>query len=194
MLIFFIVVIPIIVIFLLLFFATRQSHSILRELSQEEIRPMLKRITGGELPGKVEDLRAILYSYSGLEDLFVAFQTDQEGCLYILDEFGGQDVLRQEFPSIEKSPFQWIRDGFDEGCHFQEKLGVAIFDKELLDRLTRDYLERVNTGLYPKDAITGYYLEFDASSKLVFYRVLVFKDQGLVYIFAEKVPEGIHLR
>lgn len=118
MLIFFIVFIPIVVIFLLLFLATRRSHSILRELSKEEIRPILKRIAGRDLPSKAEELRAILYSYSVLENLYVAFQTNQEGCLYTLDEFGGQNVKREEFPQVEKNPFRWIRAGFDQGYHF----------------------------------------------------------------------------
>jgi len=185
---------PIIVIFLLAFLVTRRPHSILRELSQEEIRPMLKRITGRELPTKLEDLRAILFSYKGLENFFVAFQSDQEGCLYILDAFGGQDVFRQEFPQEGNNPFKWDLVGFDEGYRFQKKLGVVLFNKDLLDRIRYDALEHANTGRYPKDAVTGHYLEFDASSKLTFYRVLVFKDRGLVYICAEKKKEGIHSR
>lgn len=196
MLIFFIVFIQIIAIFLLLFLATRRSHSIIRELSQEEIKPTLKRITGRELPDKAEELKAILYSRAagGLEHIFVSFQTDQKGCLYTLDTFGGQDVKREEFPQVGKNPFRWIRSGFNEGYRFQKKLGVVLFDKDLLDRIIHDFLECVKKGRYPKDAVTGYYLEFDASSKLTRYRVLVFKDQSLVYIFAEKKKEGIYLR
>ncbi len=173
-----------------------EPNVVLRELRQEEIRPMLKRITGRELPGKVEDLRAILYSRAagGLEDIFVSFQTDQQGFLYTLDAFGGQDVKMEEFPQVGKNPFRWIRAGFDEGYRFQKKLGVVLFDKDLLDRIIHDALEHDNTGRFPKDAVTGYYLEFNDSSKLVNYNVLVFEDLGVVYISAEKMQEDIHLR
>ena len=162
-----------------------------RELPQEEIRPLLQSITGRELPDKVDGLRAILYSFSGLEELFVAFQTDQEGCLYILDAFGGQHVRTWEFPHREH-----ITDtsGFQAGCEFQKKLGMVLFDKDLLDQIHTDFLEYAGAGRYPENAVTGYYLEFNAASKLVFYRVLVFKDQGLVYICADRKPKGAHLR
>ncbi len=71
---------------------------------------------------------------------------------------------------------------------------MILFDKDLLDRIRHDFLESVNTGRYPKDAVTGYYLEFNDSSKLGNYNVLVFKDLGIVYISAEKMQEDIHLR
>lgn len=162
-----------------------------RELPQEEIRPLLKGITGRELPDKADDLRAILYSFSGLQELFVAFQTDQEGCLYILDAFGGEHVRTWEFPHLEYIPDM---SGFEAGCEFQKKLGVVLFHKDLLDRIHTDFLEYAGTGRYPENAVTGYYLELDDRSRLVFYRVLLFKDRGLVYIFAEQVPKGVYFR
>lgn len=162
-----------------------------RELPQEEIRPLLKGITGRELPDKADDLRAILYSFSGLEELFVAYQTDQEGCLYILDAFGGEHVKMHEFPHADNNTFEWhgMAD-FSTGCRYQKQLGVVLFDEDLIGRIRRDDLEYVNTGRYPTDAVTGYYLagaSFDPSSKIwCHYAVVVFKDQGLVYICAAK--------
>lgn len=161
-----------------------------RELRSEEIEPFLIQLTGHELPDKVEDLRAILFGYNGYKDLYVAFKTDQKGCLYMLDLFGGQDVVRQEFPQDKNNPFQWDIDIFDIGYDLQKKLGIVLFDKNLYDRVQGDALVHAFTGRYPKDAITGYYIEFDARSKLAFYRILVFKDLGIVYVFAEKLPEG----
>jgi hypothetical protein len=170
------------------------NNRVCRELSREEIRPFLKRITGIELSSKVkvEDLRAILFGYNGLEDLYVAFNTDQEGCLYILDVFGGKEVLRQEFPQDKNNPYSWDISIFDSVYNLQKKVSIALFDKNLLDRIKDDALEHANTGSYSEDAIAGYYLEFDAKSKLSSYRILVFKDLGIVYIFAEKLPEGTH--
>lgn len=170
---------------------------IIRELHQEEIRPMLKRITGRELPAKVEDLRAIFYYCEGLENLLVAYQTDEEGCLYTLDAFGGQDVKKEQFPRVG---FRVDSSGFDKAYYdFQKdlkELGVTLFDENLMDQLRRDYTEQITTRRFPKDAVTGWYLEFNTISKLYIYnyKVLIFKDLGVVYIYASKEPEGVFMR
>jgi len=170
---------------------TDDDDHVFRELHIEEIEPFLIQLTGRKLPGKVENLRAILFGYRGYKDLYVAFKTDQKGCSYILDVFSGQDVPKQEFPQDTDEPFKWDVDIFDMGYNFQKKLGIVLFDKNLYDRVRGDAMELANTGRYPEDAVTGYYIEFDAKSKLAFYRILVFKDLGIVYIFAEILPEGI---
>ncbi len=162
----------------------------LRELPQRRIRPMVKRFTGRELPGKAEDLRAIFHSYRGRQ-IFVAFQTDHEGCSYILDAFAGKHVQRHEFPHAENNPFEWHgMSAFSRGCWYQKELGVTLFDEDLINRITRDDLEYLKTGHYPEDALTGYYLagaSFDLGSKSWrHYVILVFKDRGLVYLFASK--------
>ena len=177
----------------------RVTKGTLRELPQRQIRPMVKRFTGRELPGKAEDLRAIFHSYRGLELIFVVFQTNQEGCSYILDAFVGKHVKMHEFPHAENNTFEWhgMAD-FSTGCRYQKQLGVVLFDEDLIGRIRRDDLEYVNTGRYPTDAVTGYYLagaSFDPSSKIwCHYAVVVFKDQGLVYICAEQVPKGVYFR
>jgi len=164
-----------------------------RELHQEEIRPMLKRITGRELPAKVEDLRAIFYYCEGLENLLVAYQTDEEGCLYALDAFGGQDVKKEQFPRVG---FRVGSSGFDKAYFYQKRLGLTLFDENLIDRLRRDYTKQITTRRFPKDAVTGWYLEFNTISKLYTYKykVLIFKDLGIVYIYASKEPEGVFMR
>ena len=173
----------------------RHNRSTLRKLSQREIRPILKRITGRDLPSKSEELRAILYSYHGLEDIFVAFRTDEEGCSYVLDEFGsGQDIMRQEFPHKEYNHLRYSMVTFLNGYLFQKKLGIDLFDKDLIERIKHEHLEYVNMNSYPKDAVNGYYLKFSESSKLAFYRILVFKDLNIVYIFAEKKTKGFRSR
>jgi hypothetical protein len=165
------------------------------ELSQREIRPTLKRITGRDLPSNVEKLQAILYSYKGLEDVFIAFQTNQEGCSHMLNEFGsGQDVMKQEFPDKEFSFVEYSMMVFLNGYQFQKKLGIDLFDMDLIERIEHEHLEYVNTSRYPKDAVTGYYLKFTDTLKLTFYRILVFKDLNIVYIFAEKKPKGFSSR
>ena len=181
----------------LLLFAKRNYRSTLRELSQEEIRPTLKRITGQDLPTYVEELRAIQYSYSDLEDIFIAFKTNQEGCSFILNEFGsGQDIMKQEFPDKEYSRVEYSMVVFLHGYHFQKKLGVDLFDIDLIERISDEHLDYVFTNRYPKDAVTGYYLKFAGAdnSNSIFYRVLVFKNLNIVYITAEKAPKGFHSR
>lgn len=185
---------PAIVIGLLLYLAVRPDKPVRRELHPEEIRPMLKRMTGRELVGKAEGLRAIFYRYGPVEDLFVAFQTDQEGCSDVLQAFGGQNVRMEEFPDVENGPFGWTMAGFRIG--YARELSRDPFDQDLIDRIRDDALEYYALGHYPKDAITGYYLECSTGSESheIFYNVLIFKDEGVVYVFGERCPLGAYVR
>ena len=188
MLICFIVVVPIMVVCLSLLLLARRT---VRELPQRQIRPTVKRFIGLELPSKADNLRALFHSYRGVENVSLAFQTDQQGWSYILDAFAGKKhIHRHEFPQPENRPFQWGAWGaFLLSCSYQNQLRVRIFDEDLINRIGSDHLEYVNTGHYPKDAVTGYYLNGisgDPMSELVFYHILVFKDRGLVYIYAAK--------
>jgi hypothetical protein len=186
--------VPMIIICLFLLLLSRVTKGTLRELPQRRIRPMVKRFTGRELPGKVEDLRAIFRSYRGVEAIFLAFQTDQQGCSYILDAFAGKHVKMHEFPPAEGTSFDCTGIlVFHKACwYYQKELGVTLFDEDLINRVLSDSsgLEYANTGRYPEGTVTGYYLagaSFDRSSKLWRHHVvLVFEDRGLVYLYAAR--------
>jgi hypothetical protein len=182
--------------YLLLF--TKRNTRFPRELSQDEIRPILKHITERDLPIYVEELRAIFYSYHGLEDIFIAFKTNQEGCSFILNEFGsGQDILKQEFPDKEYNRMEFGMEAFVfNGYQFQKKLGIDLFDMDLIGRISDEQLDYVNTGRYPKDAVTGYYLKFidNSKSEVILYRVLIFNNLNIVYIATRKVPKSFRSR
>lgn len=178
---------------------SRKRHMYYRELSLEEIRPLFKNITGQELPEKrkVKNLRAIFYDYYKLEHLYISFETDQEGYFNILEIFGGKDVKKEEFPKEGTNPMYFETIGFDEGYRFQKQLGVELYDMALLNKIRNDYLASLETetGNYPKDAITGFYLYLINRSKSFSYTILVFKEQGIVYIFAAKLlPKNYYLR
>ncbi len=172
-------------------------HDTLRQLRKEEIRPALKRFTGKELPDHITDLRAFYRKEGfrgGREELFVAIRTDRNGCAAILD------LLRTEtpresyhFPDEDGNPFMLGLRAIDRVYEFQSKLGVMLFDKTLVDRVYADALERANTGHYPIDAVTGHYLHFYRQSKAreEYYSVLIFADEGIVYIWAGQHPKGM---
>ena len=174
------------------FLAGCRRTSISRELQKEEIRPILTRLTGRELPTKVENLRAIFHiegDRERLEELYVAFRTDQKGCEYILDTFGGQNVQREEFPLDENNPFKWRMSDFLYACRLQKDLGVDLFDEELINRIERDAMVNTLRGHFPKDAVKYYFLGSSCSD--LFYTVLIFKDMSIVYMFVSKPPSFI---
>lgn len=189
----FVFILIIIICHLLLLLPRRNHNLVRRELHKEEIRPILKNITGKELSTeKVENLRAVFFDYHGLETLYVSFKTGHKEYTHILDTFGGKYVKMEEFPQDRNNPFSWDISSFLIRDRFRKEVGVDIFEEELIKRIREDALVNANTGNYPKDALTGYYLEFNTSSELIFYRIyriLLFKDLGLVYIFAEKAPD-----
>jgi len=178
------------------------GDTVLRSLNQEEIGPMLKSLTGKELPAEVENLRAITYSHrtwrnQGWEELHVAFQVDKDGYRQVLDEFGGGGVEKYTFPGETNPPGQWYIDTFDQGYHCQTKLGVSLFDKGLYHRIQDDYWRSLaDSGRYPQDAITGHDLRFALELKKDFtgYRVLMFDDAHIVYISAGRRTKDFHTR
>lgn len=143
-----------------LFVAWRIRQPYYRELRPNEIRPWFKLITGRELPEKTEGLRGILYFFRDRE-IFVAFQTDQQGCSYILDTFGGQDVQVREF--VKERDYVFPLAGFVSANYWQKKLGISLFDPQTLG--VACYLD---SGGHPD---TG-------------YQVLIDKDRSKVYIYS----------
>lgn len=167
-----------------------------RVLSAEEIRPIFNQITERQLPDKVENLRAIYSDFRSIEDIYLSFQTDQEGFSYILNGFGGQKVQVIEFPESEVTSL-W-RDGvvraFLKGCYQQEDLGIELFDENLLNRIRTDLYKRDHkTRQYPSDAVAGWCLDYSVKPTK-YYSILLFKEKHLVYIFAGKNPNDIVLR
>lgn len=193
-----IVVIPIVVASIALCLGARCGDGgALRVVDHQEARPMLRRLTGKVLPDGVEILRAIVFANRGIEELYIAFRVDPDGYSYILRDFGRDQILRYDFPmeTSESIPFVIVMD-FDRGHQFQEELGVSIFDKELYGRVKDDYVQYVAAGRYPDDAISGHYLSFqtECERELMYCRVLMFDNLGMVYIAAGRRPEGVYFR
>ena len=199
--IFSIVIVLMLSIFLICILFTPIRNAIHRELKQEEIRPKIKGIIGKELPDTVENLRAVIYSVGKNDvyvDLYVTFHTDSNGCSYILKEFGGPDVKRQtSFREQYDGDRSFSLTAFRRGYHLQQECGAVLFDMDLVKRAKYDYaIPDPITGNFPEDAVTGYYICFEGEYEpeiLYNYHVLVFTDRGLVYICANKKPEGFAL-
>ncbi len=175
----------------------RAADFVYRELSVNEIRPMLKEITGKALPDKAEGLRAILWGECGIRELYLVFHTDQDGRSYIMEEFGGQNVEKHDFPDEKNcDSFRWTAlRNFDRGYLFQRELGVMLFDRTLYDRIREDIMQRFEIGHYPEDAVSGHYLQFydDTQPLLMWYQILMFPDRDLVYVCAGRRPKGLVL-
>jgi len=167
-------------------------HSVLRTLEEHEIRPMFSRLTGRELPGEVNDLRAITFGEGGMKELYVACQVDRDDYLRVLEELSGEGVEKYEFPRETNNPLGWPH-AFDRAREFEQKLGVTLFDKSLYRRVATDYLDRLSKG-YSEGAITGHCLQFHAETKreVFHYFVLMFEDQRVIYISAGRRPKGFH--
>jgi hypothetical protein len=145
----------------LISWATKVS---LKELPQESIGPWFVLMTGRDLPHKVEDLRAVLYKSRGYQ-LFYTFKTDEEGCSYILEVFGGPDVQIDEFAEGEFEEYQL--QILDRIAFFQKDLGIILFNPKQI------------TG-------PGYHLYYKYRAQpSAAYEVLIDKGNGKVYIFAE---------
>jgi hypothetical protein len=155
-----------------------------RKLRTEEIRPIVKRITGRELPVSAKNLRGILLRDYG-EVIYLVFETDPEGFSYILATFGGQDVKRIDFPGEDNTPWDWDMSAFRTGVTFQEECGVLLFDVNLFDRIKRDAIKYMMTEVFPDDAVRAHHLE-SGDSWPEPYEILLFKDLGVVYLKAGK--------
>ncbi len=138
------------------------DHPHCRELRPKEIRAWLRLITGRRLPSRTEGLRAILNSFRGRE-IFVTFQTDEEGCSYILDAFGGQDIQVREF--VKERDYELPLHSFPNALCWQKELNIVLFDPEAIEAATHLH--------------SGY------ESPLV-YEVLIDKNRAKVYIYAER--------
>jgi hypothetical protein len=168
-----------------------------RVLSAEEIRPIFIQITERQLPDRTKNLRAIYSKFhSDIEGIFLAFQTDQEGFSYILDEFGGRNVKIIEFPESEVHG-PWITrmlSIFSSGCYQQEQLGIELFDEDIINRIKTDFEAwDYKKGQYPKDSVSGWYLDYSVRAAK-YYFILLFKDTHLAYIYAGKNPRVVRLR
>jgi len=182
---------------LLLACPRRAADAVHRALREEEIRPMVEELTGKALPGKAEDLRALMWGEAGIRELYLAFQTDQDGCSHILQAFGGEGVERHDFPDEDdRDSSAWgFLHNFDRGYAFQKELGLMVFYRTVFGRVGTDALQYVGTGTYPDKAVTGHYLRFydDTEPLETWYDILVFPDQGIVYLCAGRRPKGLVL-
>jgi hypothetical protein len=171
-----------------------------RELKPEEIKQRLKSVVGKELPQNIEDIKSILYiegDKGGYEELFISFHTNNDGCLHVLKEFGNQDIQNiQKFPKalIDKDLHFWQRGNFDKGCDFQKKIGIELFKEDLIAKVNGDCMQYAQTGKYPEDAVSDYFLYFESEDEqkfISFYYVLIFKDKGTIYIDAGKKSKAL---
>lgn len=147
-----------------------------RLLSQSEMRSFINHFVGRELPDKIENHQAIYYNCRGVEELFLSFNTNQEGCSNVVSTFNGQDVRKEEYRQEESEPWGWETGGFSGASLHEKKFGVDLFD--------RDLLNRVEFEKYPKDSGAIWYLGY--SSRGGRYQVLVFEELLLVYIYCGK--------
>lgn len=154
-----------------------------RTLGQEEAARVLKRFTGRQLPSEVEAFQAILFddtvqSREPLPTLYLAFQTDEQGCSYVLNEFRGPNVriqLSSEQP-LGTDRWWWNFGRFFRGCDYQNELGVLLFDRDLL----RDIQQaQVANAQFPEAV---HYVQSPS------YGVLVLADRRVVYLYAWDDP------
>jgi hypothetical protein len=104
-----------------------REAGMIKELPARLIRPAFRSITGWDLPDKAEKLRAI---YGGGRDpsIFVRFQTDPKGILYIrkqiaehLAPFSGEYELftgTPDFPLV---------------THWQNRYGLDVLDRQTIE-------------------------------------------------------------
>ncbi len=148
-----------------------------RMLSQSETRSFINHFVGRELPNNIENLQAIYYNYRGLEEIFLSFNTDQDGYLNVLNTFDGQDVRKEEYHQEESEPWGWETGGFSIHSSYEKRYGVDLFDHDLLNR--------VHFEKYPKDSGGAiWYLGYKSRGGR--YQVLVFEELLLVYIYCGK--------
>ncbi|MCL5282669.1 MAG: hypothetical protein M1376_22520 [Planctomycetes bacterium] len=161
------------------------TRPVYRIVPERDVRATLGRFVDWTLPDELEATQAMFHSYRGYEEMFVAFTTSEEGWKSMLNAVTPHASRREEFPSDGTNPLQWDMHGFIMGCLYQEKLGINVFDRLVLDKITADDMDHVSMGTYPKDVTRVSYL---ASGDVApaRWRVLVFTDRSLVYIFAAK--------
>lgn len=172
------------------------DDTVCRPASEQEIRSKLKSLANKELPNGVKNLRGLTFEYGGIEELYFSFEADEGTCARVCEQFDGEAVERYQFPEPGNNPLNWGLASFERGHEFEEGLGVDLFDIELTRRIVRDDLQNLHTGQFPPDAVRGRYLKFGTASKTEVknFHVLVFTDQGLVYVAAARRPEGVFLR
>lgn len=94
-----------------------------QELPTRLVRPAFRWITGWDLPSKAEKLRAI---FSGGRDpsIFVRFQTDSEGIIYIREQIAPFGVEFEPFTGIPK---------FHIVSQWQDRFGLDILDRRAIE-------------------------------------------------------------
>lgn len=105
----------------------REVDMIPQELPARLVRPAFRSITGWDLPSKAEKLRSI---FSGGRDpsIFVRFQTDSKGILYIKEQLAEQLApFRGEF-----EPFTGIPE-FVIVSQWQNRFGLDVLDRHPIE-------------------------------------------------------------
>jgi hypothetical protein len=98
-----------------------------KELPARLVRPAFRSITGWDLPSKAEKLRSI---FSGGRDpsIFVRFQTDSKGILYIREQ-----LYEQLAPvGVEWEPFTGIPE-FVIVSQWQNRFGLDVLDRHPIE-------------------------------------------------------------
>jgi len=105
----------------------REVDMIPKELPARLVRPAFRSITGWDLPSKAEKRRSI---FSGGRDpsIFVRFQTDSNGILYIKEQ-----IAEQLAPfSGEFEPFTGIPE-FVIVSQWQNRFGLDVLDRQSIE-------------------------------------------------------------
>ncbi|MBN2182626.1 MAG: hypothetical protein JW715_12000 [Sedimentisphaerales bacterium] len=151
------------------------SPSSIEEVPGNEIRKKFKHITGLDLPGKAENMRAMYHIQRELFEIFVKFETDSEGITWANQTFAPPDVktdmVKSEYFIERVSQNAKIFDG--DPSEWQEYLGIKLFDDESFKSglliTYRDQSSNVRK--------LGYVVD---------YRVFIDDQNNIVYILAQK--------
>ena len=135
----------------------REVAMTVTELPARLVRPGFRDITGWDLPGKAEKLRSI-YSGGRNPSIFVRFQTDSEGILYIRKQ-----LTEQLAPySVEFEPFTGTPH-FPLVPQWQNRFGLDVIDL--------------------KSVVTGLRFEYLVVSGVSYY-IIIDTQQNILYILA----------
>jgi len=94
-----------------------------RELPTRLVRPVFRKITGWDLPSKADKSRAI-FTGGREPSIFVRFQTNPAGVLYIREQLIKRDVDSEPFSGIPRFPIVSQK---------QELLGIDILDQRAIE-------------------------------------------------------------
>jgi hypothetical protein len=121
------------------------SCSGVEDLSPEQAREELKRMTGFEIPENAENIRGF-YPLMRDPHIFIKFETEPEGIAEVMKAFSGSDV---EMTQLNEEDYEqrkkYGRKLFISPSRWQEEISIKFFDEEsfkvgiMLERRRHDH-------------------------------------------------------